>query len=211
MDFPLTILLVRHSITAGNLAGQYIGRTDQPLCKEGIVLAQAVSHSMPTVPRVYCSPMRRCRQTAALLYPAHTPREVADLREADFGICEGHTYAQLANNPDYRDWIASSGALPPPGGEEIEHFSKRCVTAFFGILDELSSENIMSAACVIHGGSIMAIMAALASPKRKFYDWRVANCCGFIVNADPQSRQLTLVAALHGSEQASFHHLMAAL
>lgn len=189
MNFPLTLLLVRHSITAGNLAGQYIGSTDQPLCSEGIELAHVAARSMPSVLRVYCSPMLRCRQTAALLYPNHVLREVTDLREADFGICEGKTYAQLAADPYYREWITSSGALPPPGGEGAEHFSNRCVTAFRGILDELVCDNISRAACVIHGGSIMAIMTALASPKRQFYDWRVENCCGFIVSADPQTGQ----------------------
>lgn len=196
MNFSLKLVLVRHSITAGNLAGQYIGKTDQPLCSEGIELAKSTAMSMPQVKRVYRSPMLRCRQTAALLYPDHIAHEVSDLREADFGICEGKTYAQLAADPNYQEWIASAGALPPPGGEGAEHFSKRCVAAFYGVLNELARDNISHAACVIHGGSIMAIMAALASPKRHFYDWRVENCCGFIVNADPQSGELTLLKEL---------------
>ena len=196
MNFPLKLVLIRHSTTAGNLAGQYIGKTDQPLCSEGIDLAKSAATSMPQVKRVYRSPMLRCRQTAALLYPDHIAHEVPDLREADFGICEGKTYAQLAADPDYQEWIASAGALPPPGGEGAAYFSKRCVSAFYSILKELARDDIPCAACVIHGGSIMAIMTALASPKRHFYDWRVENCCGFIVDADPQSGQLVLLEDL---------------
>lgn len=193
MDLPLKIVLVRHSITAGNLAAQYIGSTDQPLCPEGVKLARCAAQSMPQVDRIYRSPILRCRQTAALLYPDQISREIADLREADFGICEGKTYAELAADPAYQEWITSSGALPPPGGESAALFSKRCVAAFCSVLYEMAHDNISCAACIIHGGSIMAIMTALASPKRHFYDWQVDNCCGFIVNADPQSGKLILL------------------
>ena len=196
MDFPLKLVLIRHSITAGNLAGQYIGSTDQPLCKEGVNLAKTAASSMPPVERVYCSPMLRCRQTAALLYAGHAAREIIDLREADFGLCEGKTYAQLANDPDYQAWIASAGALPPPGGEGADHFSKRCITAFRHVLKEMALDSISCAGCIIHGGSIMTIMSALASPKRPFYDWRVENCCGFIVQANALSGELMLSANL---------------
>lgn len=196
MNLPLKLVLVRHSITAGNLAGQYIGSTDQLLCQPGIELAQAAARSMPQVDRVYRSPMLRCRQTAEILYPQHVAREVIDLREADFGICEGKTYAELAADPDYQAWITSAGVLPPPGGEDAAHFSKRCVAAFRAVLNELAHDHIPCAACVIHGGSIMAVMAALASPTRHFYDWQVENCHGFIVSAAPQSGELTLLEEL---------------
>lgn len=196
MESPLKLVLVRHAITAGNLAGQYIGQTDQALCQEGIKSAQAAAQMMPPVARVYCSPMLRCRQTAEILYPQHIAHAVVDLRETDFGRFEGKTHAQLVTNLDYQAWIASAGVLPPPGGESMAHFSKRCVAALIGILGDMRRNRISSAACVIHGGSIMAVMAALASPKRSFYDWQAANCGGFIVNATPQSGQLTLLEEL---------------
>lgn len=197
MNFPIKLVLIRHSITAGNLNHQYIGSTDQPLCQEGINLAKSYTLSMPHVDHVYCSPMLRCSQTAALLYPGHVLHKVANLREVDFGIFEGKTYAQLAADPEYQEWIASEGELPPPGGEGRKQFSNRCVTSLRSILDELASDNISHAACVIHGGSIMSIMTALASPKRQYYDWQVDNCCGFIVKANHLSGQLILLEDLH--------------
>ena len=40
----MQLLLIRHSITAGNLEHRYIGcRTDEPLCEAGIALAQQKS------------------------------------------------------------------------------------------------------------------------------------------------------------------------
>lgn len=197
MDLPLKLILVRHSITAGNLAGQYIGRTDQPLCPEGINLAKAAALYMPQVDRVYCSPMLRCCQTATLLFPNHQACAVTDLREVDFGIYEGKTYAQLATDRHYQEWVDSAGTLPPPGGESAENFSKRCVAAFRNILKEMARDKVFCAALVIHGGSIMAIMSALANPKRPFYDWQVENCCGYIVKGNPLSGNLMSSSQLY--------------
>ncbi len=201
---PLThhLVLIRHAMTAGNLAGQYIGSTDQPLCEAGVAQARVAAVSVPTVGRVYCSPMLRCRQTAEILYPKHTPRVVANLREADFGLFEGKTHLELEHSPDYRQWIAAAGALPPPGGENGAQFRRRCIAAFYSILSEMANEKISSTACVLHGGSIMAIMAACASPQRPFYDWQVHNCCGFIVKADADSGRLTLLDPLNVSFEA---------
>lgn len=196
MEFPLKLVLVRHAMTAGNLSGQYIGSTDQPLCQAGIELAQAAAQIMPQVNRVYCSPMLRCCQTAEILYPRHIARKVIDLRETDFGSFEGKTHTELATDTDYRAWIASAGVLPPPGGESTTHFSRRCVAALSGILAEMAREHIPSAACIIHGGSIMAVMTALARPKRHFYDWQTKNCGGFVVNTCPKLGRLLFLEEL---------------
>ncbi|MDR4022422.1 MAG: phosphoglycerate mutase family protein, partial [Eubacteriales bacterium] len=32
----MKIILIRHGKTAGNIKGRYIGKTDEPLCEEGI-------------------------------------------------------------------------------------------------------------------------------------------------------------------------------
>lgn len=192
----LTIALLRHSITAGNLARQYVGSTDQPLAPEGIALARARAGAMPAVERVYTSPMLRCRQTAALLFSQHTARAVDGLRECDFGVCEGKTHAELSDQLFYRAWLDAAGTLPPPGGEGGENFSNRCVAAFHEMIRELQRDRAESAAAVIHGGSIMAVMSRLAVPKRGFYDWKTDNCCGFLVAVDSGGGRLTVLRTL---------------
>lgn len=179
----ITITLVRHSITAGNLAHQYIGRTDQPLCPEGIALAERFREKMPRIERLYVSPMQRCRETAAILFPGHVGRIVEGLREADFGSCEGRTYQELRDDPAYCEWISSQGRLPPPGGEGSDAFRARCVAAWQSMVAALFDDGIRQAAVVLHGGSIMTTMDALCTPSRSFYDWQVQNCCGFTVAA----------------------------
>ena len=73
-------ILLRHGKTEGNLRGCYIGsRTDEPLCEAG--RAALKRPDIAPVNRVYCSPMLRCRETAALLYPELEAEIIDDLRE----------------------------------------------------------------------------------------------------------------------------------
>ena len=57
----MELLLLRHSITPGNLKKQYIGVTDQPLAPEGEALAREKQPDMPRVEALWISPMLRCR------------------------------------------------------------------------------------------------------------------------------------------------------
>ena len=61
------IFLIRHGATPGNLEGRYIGRTDEALSAAG--REDILRHQYPPVDLVFTSPMRRCRETAALIYP----------------------------------------------------------------------------------------------------------------------------------------------
>lgn len=74
----MRVVLIRHSKTAGNLKGRYIGTTDEPLCEEGIRLLEGKTY--PAAELVYVSPMKRCRETASLIYPTLTQREEPLLR-----------------------------------------------------------------------------------------------------------------------------------
>ena len=81
--------LIRHGKTQGNLEHRYIGnRTDEPLCEQGI--AELKTKHYPMVQRVFVSPMKRCLETAALLYPGVPVDVVDDFRECDFGDFENY-------------------------------------------------------------------------------------------------------------------------
>ena len=175
----MSVLLIRHGLTQGNLERRYIGcRTDEPLCGAG---AEALKKDeYPPVRRVLVSPMLRCRQTAAILYPQISPEIVADFRECDFGRFEGKSYAELNGDSDYQAWIDSGGALPFPGGEAREAFISRCVHAFESIEDLWRQDT----AVIAHGGTLMAIMQAHALPRRDYFDYQVKNGQGFRLFAD---------------------------
>ncbi len=63
----MRMYLIRHSITYGNTLGRYIGTTDEPLCQEGVELLQKKIY--PGVDAVYASPLKRCTETAEIIYP----------------------------------------------------------------------------------------------------------------------------------------------
>lgn len=165
-------LLIRHGATRGNLEGRYIGcRTDEPLCKEGV--EALLTRRMPPVSRVFVSPMRRCLQTAEILFPGVPATVVFDLRECDFGAFEGMNYAELNGRADYQAWIDSGGELPFPGGESRAQFARRSVRAFENCTRGLPEGRY---ALVAHGGTIMALMERYARPRGAYFDFQVR--CG---------------------------------
>lgn len=176
----MKLVFIRHGKTVGNLERRYIGRTDEPLCKEGI--AELKARKYPDCERVIASPMKRCIETAKLIYPEREIITCADLRECDFGDFEGRNYLELSENFDYQKWIDSGGTLPFPNGEDTEKFKARCVRGFFETLGRINEE--CSAAFVVHGGTVMAIFERLALPKRGYYDYQVQNGGGYIAEYD---------------------------
>ena len=74
--------------------------------------------------------MRRCVETANLLYPGVPQAIIGSFRECDFGDFENKNYAELNGRADYQAWIDSGGELPFPHGESRAQFAARCVTAF---------------------------------------------------------------------------------
>lgn len=170
----MTVYLIRHGQTQGNLERRYTGSTDQPLCPQG--REALAGRRLPAVERVYASPLRRCRETAALLYP-DTPCEIVeDLRECNFGAFEGRTYEELKDDPAYRAWLDTAGMAAPPGGESRAEVSRRTTAAFRAIAARHGPEDAL--ALVVHGGTIMALLEALED-RRAFYRWQVPNGGGF--------------------------------
>ena len=171
----MKILFIRHGLTAGNLEKRYIGRTDEPLCTEGI--AQLKTLNLPNCEAVVCSPMKRCIQTAEILFPQRGYLIKKELRECDFGDFEGMNYMELSHNADYQKWIDSGGSMPFPNGEAPEDFRKRCLNAFERIVKEYGAAE--SIAFVVHGGTIMSILEKYAVPCRDYFDFQCENGHGY--------------------------------
>ena len=165
------IILIRHGKTYGNTLGRYIGTTDEELCPEGreelAALRECGQYRSICPDLVYVSPLRRCRQTAEILFPG-VPQEICrNLRECDFGEFENKNYKELSGNPAYQAWVDSGGTLPFPGGESREAFQERCRAEFARVLRARRKQAGSSAAFVVHGGTIMSILSAYAAPEGK--------------------------------------------
>lgn len=189
------IALIRHGLTKGNLSKCYIGKTEEPLCEEGIheLLLKKLKGSYPSSEKIYCSPMLRCQMTANLLYPNRELNLVSDFRECDFGLFEGKNYKQLSMEPLYQQWIDSNGMMPFPSGESREEFELRCREAYKKVIKELFkvapvSNNKTDAVLIVHGGTIMAILSAFAMERKDYYSWGCDNGSGYLLNVMEDGR-----------------------
>lgn len=174
----MEVLLLRHGKTAGNIARRYIGRTDEPLCAEGIHHAQQTGFDN-TKATVYVSPMKRALETAEIKFPCAQYIVCADLREMDFGDFEGLTADELEHDEAYRLWVDSGCTLPCPNGESMESFTERVCRVFDTIVRNSIKQGDNRLVVVAHGGSLMAILSRYAKPSRHYYEWHTDNCGGF--------------------------------
>ena len=132
---------------------------------------------------VYTSALKRTRETAAVLFPDLPVCVRAGFNECDFGEFEYKNYRELSGNPSYQRWVDSGGTLPFPGGESHENFVNRSAETFSRAVEELSAGK-KTAAFVVHGGTVMAVMERFAFPQNGFYAWQVKNGCGFAAELD---------------------------
>lgn len=184
----MKITMIRHGMTKGNEEKRYIGTTDEELSPSGAraLLDAKKAGRYPGADLLYVSPMKRCVQTAGLLYPGMEFCRVGAWKECSFGLFEGKNYLELSGCGEYQDWIDSGGTLPFPGGEDRTHFKERCVGGFFHVMGGAAAlcghdlpQVQKSLVMIVHGGTIMAIMEALGEPNGNYFDYQCANGGGF--------------------------------
>ena len=131
-QIEIHLTLIRHGATLSNKEGRYLGKTDEALGPDGIrTLEKSVADRIyPIADVLFSGPMKRCLETAQILYPGQTPICIPEWTEMDFGAFEGHNYQELSGNPAYQRWIDSGGTLPFPEGESREEFIRRNVAGY---------------------------------------------------------------------------------
>ena len=196
----LKIHLIRHGATDANYDGRYIGcKTDLPLAPEGLNELRMLKDDIdyPEIERLYSSPMLRCRQTGAVLYPDFEPVMVEELKEYDFGSFENKTAAELESNPNFIPW--TSGRLSaPPGGEDNSEFIKRICVGFNKIVLDMIEGGLTESAVIMHGGAIMMLLGVSAVPRRKPVEWTTDNGRGYSVRVTPSLYHKSGVIEVYG-------------
>ena len=198
----IKLWLIRHGKTEGNKLSRYIGTTDEPLCQEGTEFLHKMDY--PKVQAVYVSPLKRCVQTAEILFPGEPVHIIEELAECDFGEFENKNYKELEGNPHYQEWIDSNGTLPFPNGESQESFRKRSTTGFKRCIEQCLKEEINEVAFVVHGGTIMSVLSSLATKEKDYFCWQVKNAEGFLVEVTKEewenTRKVTVIKEINGKE-----------
>ncbi len=175
------LYLIRHGITSGNLEGKYIGTTDLPLCEEGVdAISSLVALDVyPQVQKVYSSPLKRCLETADIIYPERLLKRIDGIAEMDFGEYEGKTHEELSADKDYIEWLKGGYEAAAPGGESFGHFTIRCLDGLEEIFKDMMANEVTSAAVITHSGVIMNLLSGYGLPKMKPVDFACNQGEGF--------------------------------
>ena len=158
---------IRHGITQGNLDGKYIGITDMPLCSEGVneIYTKIEENDYGSVQKVFISPLKRCRETAAIIYPEAIAVEIPELIEMDFGDFENKKAEDIMNSPEYKKFLKGGLDNPPPNGESMRTVVERCIAAMEKIASSMMQEGLTNCAVITHGGIIMNMLSCFGVPK----------------------------------------------
>ncbi|WP_407567064.1 bifunctional RNase H/acid phosphatase [Polymorphospora sp. A560] len=138
------LVLLRHGETDYTAQRRYSGRGDIPLSERGrdqvAAAADRIARLVGDTPvaAVVTSPLSRCTATAeAVAATLGGPPVVVepDLIEVDFGVWEGHTFAEVRDRwPAELDRWLKSVAVAPPGGESFAAVTKRVRRVAAGLL-----------------------------------------------------------------------------
>ena len=177
----MLIYLIRHGETIWNAEKRYQGSHDISLSEEGLRQLRQADFSPETV---YITKLRRTRQTAERIFPKANLVEVPGLEEMCFGEFEGRNYIEMANDPDYRAWVAGNCEGRCPGGEDQAEFTDRVCAAFEQLMEDALARNETRLIIVAHGGTQMSLLSRHGRPERTYHGWLTGNGKGYVLSAE---------------------------
>lgn len=168
------ISVIRHGQTEANEKGVYIGNTNLPLSQKGAgeLCAKMDEFNYPAVHRVYSSPLKRCTETADILFPCTEISIADDLRELDMGEFENKSVDELINRRDYKEWLRGGRDSRPPQGESLDEMTARTYTALHNIIMDMMNDGLTHCAIITHAGIISNMLSCFGLPK---YDPKYLN------------------------------------
>lgn len=184
-ETEIELVLMRHGSTKSNEEHRYLGKADESLSQNGREQLQQAKQAgrYPDVDFLYVSPMKRCLETADLLYPGQKREIIPVWSEMDFGAFEGKNYQELSGDARYQVWIDSNGTLPFPEGESREDFVKRNAKGFAFMMRDVEqqlsekAEGHIRIGAVVHGGTIMSVLSTFGDGD--YFDYQIKNGDGW--------------------------------
>ena len=179
--------LIRHGITKGNINAQYIGHTDLPLTIASIEQLKQYKkqYVYPAVDVVFSSPLKRCVDTADILFPNNKPVIIPDFIEYNFGEFEGLTAKELENNKQFGEWLRGDINSKPPFGESNAEFAHRVCESFEKLIDGIVKTSTETSVIVAHAGVIMTILSAYGLPEAPMSQWMMDAGFGYTLRITP--------------------------
>ena len=155
----MKITLVRHGEVETKYHKRYNGHIDIGLSKEGEVrsLALAEAFKARSFDLVYCSDLKRSRDTLAPFVQAKQAIYTKKLREKSWGKHEGMSFDEIIAQEEivYEDFLQWINALD---GEPYELYIQRVEEFFLGYLSKKNAENIL---VLTHAGVIRILISLI--------------------------------------------------
>ena len=190
------IHFIRHGAISPTLQGRYIGTTDVPLSDQGKIALKKLDATLdyPYAKVVFTSPLKRCTESARILYPTIEPLVIDHLSECNFGEWENKSADELRGNEDFAKWLAGDVSVKPPRGESNADFTRRICLMFENIVDGLIKTGTTDTVIVTHGGVMTTLLAVYGIPQAKPFDWACDNGYGYSLRVTPMLWQRDKVA-----------------
>ncbi|MFC5822284.1 bifunctional RNase H/acid phosphatase [Nonomuraea insulae] len=177
-----SLLLLRHGETNLSLERRFSGRGDAELTANGLAQASAAAERLSRDPyrldAIVTSPFKRARQTAeAVAQRTGLDVEVyEDLREADFGDWEGHTFTEVQRRwpAELTAWLADP-EVAPPGGESFATTARRVQSAREWLVERYEGRTVLA---ISHVTPIKLLLRdALTAPLQSLYRMHLDLAC----------------------------------
>ena len=190
------IHFIRHGAISPTLDGRYIGTTDASLSDKGIGELKQLDRELdyPYAKVVFTSPLKRCTETARILYPDLEPLVIDHLSEYCFGEWENKTADELRGDETFMKWLAGDSSVKPPRGESNADFTRRICLIFENIVDGLIKTGTTDAVIITHGGVMSTLLAVYGIPQAKPFEWACDNGYGYSLRITPMLWQRDKVA-----------------
>ena len=195
---PTRLLLVRHGATTLSAEDRFAGATDVPLSDEGRQQARRLGERLADdgIAAVYCSPLQRTLETAALVAAPHglSPLLRAGLREIDHGHWEGLTRREVEDRfgDEYARWEQDPFTVAPDGGECGVDVMARALPVVRAIVEAHPGQTVLA---VSHKATIRLIISSLLGFDARGYRDRLDQapaCLNVLDFRDPVRARLML-------------------
>ncbi len=194
---------MRHGQTEWNRLRRYQGQTDIELNETGIEQAQKAAERLSNekIDSVYCSDLKRARQTAETIVSKHNNvgaiHESPLLREMNFGDYEGLTFEEM--DPKFQlifsadpAWRSIGPNVRAPNGESISDMASRLKQFTQQILGKhTDNETIL---IVAHGGPLQTLICQLMGiGLEHWWQIRISGASVSIMETYPQGTSIVLL------------------
>ncbi len=147
---------------------------------------------------VYCSDLCRARLSAGIIASPYnlTPVAVPELRERNFGLWEGMSFAEIREQypQEFGNWAENPLLYSPPGGETTEEVGRRALAAWEKIRAAHPAGQV---AVVAHGGVNRVILSRiLGAPLENIFRIEQEYGC---INIIEQWKRYPVVKLLNGT------------